>query len=144
MSYWDTSALVKLSVSEADSAQFQQIAGGAARILTGAITRLEARTVFRRREAEGVLLAGESAVLTADLDRDIATGRVIIRATDADVDREFTNVLEKCYSQTPPVFVRTNDALHIASAIVAGETELVTTDLRQRAAAQLMGLTVQP
>ena len=90
------------------------------------------------------MLAGESAVLTADLDRDIATGRVIIRATDADVDREFTNVLEKCYSQTPPVFVRTNDALHIASAIVAGETELVTTDLRQRAAAQLMGLTVQP
>jgi hypothetical protein len=55
-----------------------------------------------------------------------------------------TSGLLKCYSQTPPVFVRTNDALHIASAIVAGETELVTTDLRRRGAAQLTGLTVQP
>jgi len=34
--------------------------------------------------------------------------------------------------------------LHIASAIAAGEADFVTADVRQRAAAQLMGLTVQP
>lgn len=143
MSYWDTSALVKLSVAEVDSPQFQQLAGSAARIVTGTIARLEARTVFRRREAEGALPAGEAAVLFADMERDIANGRVVIQPADADVEREFANVLESCFSQSPPVFVRTNDALHIASAIVAHETEFVTTDIRQRAAAKLMGLTVQ-
>ena len=144
MSYWDTSALVKLFVAEADSAQFQQLAGGAKRIVTASIARLEARTVFRRREGEGALPAGEAAVLSADLERDVADGRVVIQATDADVERDFAKVLEKCFSQTPPVFIRTNDALHLASAITAGEWEFVTADIRQRAAAQLMGLTVRP
>ncbi len=144
MSYWDASALVKLSVAEADSAQFQQLAGSAGRIVTATIARLEARTVFRRRESEGVLPSGEAAALSADLDRDVANGRIVIRPTDADVEREFVNVLEKCLSQSPPVFIRTNDALHIATAIVAGEAEFVTADVRQRVAAQLMGLTVRP
>ena len=144
MSYWDTSALVKLSVAELDSAQFQQLAGRVPRIVTAAIARFEARTVFRRREAEGALPAGEAAVLSADMDGDVANGRVVIQATDAAVERDFAKVLETCFSQTPPVFIRTNDALHIASAIAAGEAEFVTTDIRQRAAARLMGLTVQP
>lgn len=144
MSYWDTSALVKLSVAEADSAQFQQLAASAARIVTADIARLEARTVFRRREAEGSLPAGEATVLSADLERDVANGRVVIQAANANVEREFTKVLETCFSQAPPVFVRTNDALHIASAIVAGESEFTTADARQRAAAQVMGRAVQP
>ena len=87
---------------------------------------------------------GEAAVLSADLDRDVANGRVVIQGTEADVEREFAKVLETCFSQTPTVFVRTNDALHIASAIVPGEAEFVTADIRQRTAAQLMRLTVQP
>lgn len=37
MSHWDTSALVKLSVAEADSAQFQQLAGTTTRLVTAAI-----------------------------------------------------------------------------------------------------------
>ena len=136
--------MVKLSIAESDSAQFQQLAASAGRIVTANIARLEARTVFRRREAEGALPVGEAAVLSAEMDRDIAGGRVAIQATDSEVEREFTEVLEKCFSQSPPIFIRTNDALHIASAIVAGELEFVTADLRQRGAVQLMGLTVQP
>ncbi len=63
--------------------------------------------------------------------------------TDA-VGREFGAALEKCFSQIPPVFIRTNDALHLASAKVAGETVFVTADARQRVAAVLMGFTVLP
>ncbi len=144
MSYWDTSALVKLSVAEADSQQFQQLARSAARIITAAIARLEARTVFSRREAEGALPPGEAAALVADLNRDVGNGRVVIQAADNDVENEFGKVLETCFSQTPPVFVRTNDALHIATAIVAGEAEFITADVRQRAAATLLGLIVLP
>ena len=50
------------------------------------------------------------------------------------MEREFGVVLEACFSQTPPTFIRTNDALHLASAKVAGEQEFITADVRQRAA----------
>ena len=144
MSYWDTSALVKLFVAEADSAQFQQLAVSATRIVTAAVARLEARTVFRRREGEEILPKGEAVVLCSDLDQDIANGRVVIQSADSDVERAFVTVLENCFSQSPMIFVRTNDALHIASAIVAGETEFITADARQSSAARPMGLKVQP
>jgi predicted nucleic acid-binding protein len=63
-------------------------------------------------------------------------------ALNPDVEREFSAVLTKCLSQSPPVFVRTNDALHIATALAEGETYFVTADVRQGLAAALMGMTV--
>ena len=144
MSHWDTSALVKLSLTEADSARFVQLAGAAARIVTAGIARFESRTVFRRHEAEGSLPAGEAAVLSADMERDIARGKIVVQADGADVEREFNQVLEQCFSQTPPVFIRTNDALHLAAARVAGEVEFITADGRQRTAALLLGFKVLP
>ena len=62
----------------------------------------------------------------------------------ADVEREYGQVLNLCYQQTPPLVLRTLDALHLASARVAGETELVATDKRMRAAAKLLGFTLFP
>ena len=136
--------MVKLSVAEADSAQFQHLASMTTRIVTATIARLDGRTVFRRNEAEGSLPPGEAAILSGEMEQDIANGRIVIQSADADVEREFAAVLDRCFSQTPPVFIRTNDALHISSALVAGETEFVTADMRQRTAAMLMGLAVLP
>jgi len=102
------------------------------------------RTAFRRREAEGVLPSGEAAVLYDELVADIAVADIVIQPETADMEREFGVVLEACFSQTPPTFIRTNDALHLASAKVTGESEFITADVRQRAAAALMGFTVLP
>src|SRR5271165_1096388 len=135
MSYWDSSALVKLYVQELDSAEFRELAVKASRVATGSLTRHEVRTVFRRREAEGVLPSGEAAALYDEF---------VIQPETVDTEREFGAVLEACFSQTPPTFIRTNDALHLASAKVAGEPEFITADMRQRAAAMLMGFTVLP
>jgi len=144
MSYWDSSALVKLYVREPDSAEFRALASKANRVTTGSITRHEVRTVLRRREAEGVLPSGEAAALYGELNADIAANDIMIQSETADMEREFGIVLDKCFSQTPPIFIRTNDALHLASAKVAGEPEFITGDVRQRAAALLMGFTVLP
>ena len=144
MSYWDSSALVKLYVEELDSAEFRALAVKASRVATGSLTRREVRTVLRRREAEGVLPSGEAAALYAELNADIAAADIVIQPETADMEREFGVVLDKCFSQTPPTFIRTNDALHLASAKVAGEPEFITGDARQRAAALLMGFTVLP
>jgi predicted nucleic acid-binding protein len=144
MSYWDSSALAKLYVQELDSSEFQTLAREASRVATGSLARYEVRTVFRRREAEGVLPRGEAEALYGELHADIAAADILIQTETADMEREFGVVLEACFSQTPPTFIRTNDALHLASAKVAGEQEFITADVRQRAAALLMGFKVLP
>ena len=144
MSYWDTSAWVKLYVQEADSAQFQAVMSEGVPVVTARIARYEAWTVFRRREAEGLLPPGETRLLLQEISSEIAAGNIVVQADGADVEREFKEVLEQCFSQTPPVFIRTNDALHLASAKVAGEAEFVTADGRQRTAALLLGFKVLP
>ena len=144
MGCWDTSALVKLYATEADSAQFQGLTAPGVPLVIAHVARYEAHAVFRRREAEGSLPPGETAMLLQDISTDVAVGKITVQADDAEVEKRFGEVLEACLSQTPPVFIRTNDALHIASALVAGEKEFVTADGRQRAAAVLMGLAVMP
>lgn len=63
MSYWDTSALAKLYVSEPDNAVFEPDAAATSRRIVSATTRLELRTVPRRREAEGSIAKGTAQVL---------------------------------------------------------------------------------
>jgi hypothetical protein len=118
-----SSALVKLYVQELDSEEFRELALKGSRVATGSVTRHEVRTVFRRREAEGILPSGESASLYDELTADIAATDIVIQPETADTEREFGAVFEVCFSQTPPTFIRTNDALHLASAKVAGERE---------------------
>jgi hypothetical protein len=79
MSYWDSSALVKLYVREFDSAEFRELAVKASRLATGSLTRHEARTLIRRREAEGVLPSGEAAALYDELTADIAAADIVIQ-----------------------------------------------------------------
>ena len=57
---------------------------------------------------------------------------------------EFEQVVERCCANTPPIFIRTLDALHIASARAVGETEIVAADKRMRAAAVLLGFQLFP
>ena len=104
MSYRDSSALVKLYVQESDSAKFRELAVKASRVATGSLTRHEMRTVFRRREAEGILPSGEAAALYGQLTADIAAADIVIQPEAADTEREFGAVLEACFSQTPPTF----------------------------------------
>jgi predicted nucleic acid-binding protein len=49
-----------------------------------------------------------------------------------------------CYRRTPPILLRTFDAIHLATARAAGETEVVVTDQRMRDAARLLGFVVFP
>ena len=144
MSYLDSSALIKLYVQEFGSALFRGLAASVTRVVTASLSRHEMRTVFRRRETEGVLLSGDAAVLYGELNADIAATDIVIQPDTVDVEREFGIVLEKCFSQAPATFIRTNDALHLASAKVARELEFVTSDVRQRTAALLMGFRVLP
>ncbi len=74
MSYWDTSALLKLYLAEGDSASFRSLVRPDMPRATGFIGKHEMRTVFRRREAEGVITKGASVVYFDRLLDDISDG----------------------------------------------------------------------
>lgn len=145
MSSWDSSAaLAKLYLQETDSNEFRALAATADRIVIGSLARHELRTVFRRREAEGVRARGEASALYREVNADIQALDLLLQPETAEVERDFGAVLETCLSRTPPLFIRTTDTLHLASARAAGEIEFITADQRQRAAALLIGFTVLP
>lgn len=145
MSYWDTSTLVKLYANEPDSAVFENHAlNVSAKAVTSRIALYEARATFQRKEAEGILQTGCAHQLYNQLAQDVAAGEVRLVELGADVEREYGQVLAACYRHTPPIPLRTLDALHLASARVAGETELVATDKRLRTAAKLLGFSLFP
>jgi len=104
----------------------------------------EAHATFQRKETEGILQPGYAQKLHHQLTQDVATGELRLVELGPDVEREYGHVLSTCYQQTPPIPLRTLDALHLASARVAGETELVATDKRMRDAAKLLGFSLFP
>jgi predicted nucleic acid-binding protein len=145
MSYWDTSTLVKLYTLESDSTLFENYAQSTpAKLVTSGIALYEASATFRRKESEGVLQPGYAEQLYAQLLQDVAAGELRLLELDGDVEREYGQVLGACYRQAPAISLRTLDALHLAAARVAGETELVATDKRMRDAARLLGFTLFP
>lgn len=145
MSYWDSSALLKLFAVESDSAVFREhVRRDGDMLVTSELTRLELWSALRRKESEGEIDHGGAKARLANFDLGSAQAcwRFVI-FTDA-VRVEFERIIEKCCSQRPPIFVRTLDALHLASARVTAETEIVATDRRLRDAAALLGFQLFP
>ena len=144
MAHWDTSGLLKLFLAEADSPAFAALAAAGTVPVTAFIGRHEARAAFLRREGEGALPSGEADQLYQDLIMDIANGDIMEVPLTPALETEYGEVLRQCLLHSPPLFVRTNDALHLASARLMGEQEFVSADGRQRAAATHLGFTVLP
>jgi uncharacterized protein len=145
MSYWDTSALAKLYVSEPDSLVFRSHAAAVGLPpVTAEITILELRRVAFGKEAARLLQPGAAEATLADVDADMDAGSIEVVEQSRAVKKEFDQVMAACYRRTPSLPLRTLDALHVASARVAGQTELVATDKRLREAAKSLGFTLFP
>lgn len=144
MSYWDTSSVGKLYFAETDSAAFEQKALSGAGLITSKLAWFEMRRVAFRKESDGVIPTGSAEVFLCQLDRDIASGTIRILEINPQVETEFNTIMAHCYRHTPPISLRTFDAVHLASARVAGETEIVATDKRLRQAAKLLGFSLFP
>lgn len=144
MSYWDTSALGKLYVQESDSGDFERKAESVAVIVTSSLARLEMHRIAFRKEIGGQIPAQTAEEILRQLDQDIASGDIRIVTIDPAVEAAFGNIMAACYRQPAPIPLRTFDALHLASARVAGETEIVATDKTLRTAATHLGFSVYP
>lgn len=144
MSYWDTSTLSKLYLPEADSSAFARKAAGSATIVTAKLALYEMRRVAFRKESDGLIPANTAEVVLSQVDQDIAAGQIRVAEMDLSVEAEFNAIMARCYRHAPPIPIRTFDAIHLATARVAGETEVVATDNRLREAAKLLGFSLFP
>jgi predicted nucleic acid-binding protein len=144
MSYWDTSTLSKLYLPEADSPAFAQKAASAAVVVTAKLALLEMRRVAFRKESDGLIPTNTAEVVLSQLDQDIAAGQIQVVVAGTQTEAEFNAIMARCYRHAPPIPIRTFDAIHLATARVAGETELVATDKRMRDAAKLLGFSLFP
>ncbi|MBU6301498.1 MAG: type II toxin-antitoxin system VapC family toxin [Verrucomicrobia bacterium] len=144
MSYWDTSCLVKVYTPEHDSLLFRNYLLASARCVTSDITPLEFWSTVRRKESEGILAPGEAAKVQSALEGDITAGLITVVICDSPVQSRFRLVVDRCYARNPPIWIRTNDALHLAAAQQEGESEIVATDKRLREAALALGFNIFP
>jgi predicted nucleic acid-binding protein len=144
MSYWDTSALSKLYLPEADSAGFVQKAANNPVIVTTRLALYEMRRVAFRKDISGFIQAGTAESVLTQLNQDIAAGLIRVVEMDARVEADFNVIMATCYRHAPPMPIRTLDALHLASSRADGQTELVATDKRLRDAAKLLGFSLFP
>ncbi len=144
MSYWDTSALGKLYFPEADSPVFAQKAANLAAIVTARLALYEMRRVAFRKEAEGLIPVNAADAVLSQLDRDVVAGNIQLLEMDNRIEAEFGAIMAHCYRHAPTLPIRTFDAIHLASARVAGETEMVATDRRLREAAARLGFSSFP
>lgn len=145
MSYWDSSALAKLYVEEADSPLFEHYAANAPLPpITSRLALYELRTVLERKESDGVIVIGAAHSIYQQLVQDATDGFLRIVELSDDVAREFETVLAGCFRRTPPIFLRTLDGIHLASALVAAQEDIIATDKRLREAATVLGFKTFP
>jgi hypothetical protein len=95
-------------------------------------------------ESEGIIQSGTARTLHETLLKNGDAGLWRWVGLSPVVETEFGQVLDRCFQENPPLLIRTLDAMHLACARVAGETEIVATDRRLRAVAALLGFTLFP
>jgi predicted nucleic acid-binding protein len=143
MQYWDTSTLLKLYVPEPDSAQF------AAHVTTSAIysselARWELLRAIIRKEVAGAIPVMSAEIVLAKLRSDVKAGRIVLLPVDGAVETNFRTMVPQLHRRTPPVTIRTADAMHLATAVLLPATEVVTTDSQMRDGAAMLGLKLFP
>ncbi len=145
MTYWDTSALVKLYVAESDSPGFLVLARQTeGPMLSSSIAAVEALCTLHRKERDGDLSAGGARLLFREFASDVKAGRIITVPYGADVAVEAEKLVHLAFGQPRPVLVRTLDAIHLASALAVKAKVMVAADARLRDLASLAGLRVLP
>ena len=91
-----------------------------------------------------MIVPGAAEAIFARFEADVAAGRVILLPMDSAVEERFRNLTLRLHRLVPPVFARTLDAIHLATADNHAATGLVVTDVNLRKCAVAIGLKIFP
>ncbi len=138
--YCDTCILVKLLTSEPDSTKFDEALRGQP-LSTSELAYPEVCSALLAKERARSILPQERERAWKVFTDWIADEFLLIRPLNSATVRKAGAQLRLCH---PNVALHTLDALHLASADLAQDFPLCTTDVRLRQAATLLGIPVFP
>ena len=134
--YCDTSALIKLFLSEPGSAEFTGIVRGRADLLVSDLAITEAASAISRRVRQGATTLEEARraqhTIIESLD-----GAPYLRV---ELTREVHRRAERLLLTLTNIPLRAADALHLALALSARAASLASFDMRLATAARAVGL----
>jgi predicted nucleic acid-binding protein len=136
--YFDTSLLAKQYFKEPESDVVRKFLIRKDEVLSSSeLSRMEMAATFHRKLREGQLTGAEFRRLRFQYQDDIGKGRVEwMPLTQTIIER-----VEAAFSQLPAnIFLRTGDAIHLATAAEAGFKEIYSNDRHLLAAASLFKL----
>ena len=137
--YAESSSVLAWLLDEAPSGTVRQLLAAAEAVVASDLTLIECDRVLLRAAAVGELAEAESADRRAYLTAAAAHWHVL---------RIGPEIVERARQPFPGDPIRTLDAIHLASALVARSTlpglELLSLDDRIRKAARRLGLRVRP
>jgi hypothetical protein len=131
--YFDSSAFAKRYVVEAGTVEVLAWCDRATELAFSVIAVPELVSAFRRLRREGRLTEGQYLQLKGDLMADIV---------DAVICDTPPQVVQKAIAVLEAHPVRAMDAIHIGAALVCAADAFISADVRQCAAARLLGLQV--
>lgn len=141
--YWDTSCILALYVHELLSAQVVALAAEEAQALTSsAILEYEMVFALHAKEAKGEIPRGSARRVLSKFQSDLRKGRFLLVPLGRDVVGQASLVARECAHPGQPLFLRTLDGIHIATARTLQSSVLITADKRMAAAAAHIGLRV--
>ena len=138
--FLDTSIVVKLLVTEADS-DFYQAALADQRLSASelALTETWSTLLFKERQKE-ITVAQRLSAWRVFNER-VRSREIVLHPLNGTVLRKAHHILERCH---PAVPLRTLDAIHTAACDLTQDFPLCTADKRMRAAAGVLGIPVFP
>lgn len=140
MIYFDTSYLAKCYVLEDGSAEVRRLATVQEQIACSALGRLELVAAFHRKLREGEINRSEFAIMLEQLEFDDAQGLW----TWLPVTPQLLSAATARFSTLPAdCFVRSADALHLATAMASGCPSIFSHDKHLLAAAPHFGIQAQ-
>lgn len=134
--YLDTAYIVKVYLNEPESAPIRKLVKEAGIAHSSGLALAEAQCVFHRQVRDGVISAAGRQLARLFLDHIDEGLWNLVPAADRLLRRAGAMVI----SAAPTVFLRTVDAVHLATAADLGESEIWTNDRHMLKAAPHFGL----
>ena len=139
--YWDTSCVLALYAPEEISSQAAELASlEKGQIHSSAILEFEMTFAVHAKEARGEIPSGSSAKVLSQFQADLQRGRFLLVPLGIDIKACTRDIAARTLQAEPPVFLRTLDGIHIATALELASSELITADRKMADAATLLGI----
>ena len=138
--FLDTSIIVKLLVTEADSGFFQDALADEP-LSASELSLTETWSTLLAKERKGVISARQRAKAWRVFRERVESEEILLHPLTSVVLRRANHILERCH---PAVPLRTLDAIHTAACDLSHDFPLCTTDKRMRDAAGVLGIPVFP